>query len=170
MLRGTRTLLVAGVFVLGAAPLQAQRRPITVVEIERAGALIRTAFDAVSTLRPRWLEAPHEMTQVPSMGQDAKVAVVHVYLDDRDLGGVDYLKNIPVERVAEIHWYSTNEAGSHFGPSAGPVIEVTLKRLGGSSGRSRAPGARSLRPPRTSRPRPADASRSSGTCCTSAGR
>ena len=129
MLKVTRTLPVVCALVLFAAPLGAQRRPITVLEIDRAGAIIRTAYDAVSALRPRWLEAPHEMTQVPSMGQDARVAVVHVYYDDHDMGGVDYLKTIPVERVAEIRWLSTNEAGISFGPSAGPVIVVTLKRL-----------------------------------------
>ena len=129
MLKVMRTLPLVCALALFAAPLGAQRRPITIVEIEKAGAIIRTAYDAVSMLRPRWLEAPHEMTQVPSMGQDARVAEVHVYVDDRDLGGVDYLKTIPIERVGEIRWLSTNEAGASFGPSAGPVIVVALRRI-----------------------------------------
>ena len=129
MVTGVRTLLVLGTFVLAAGPLRAQRRPITPAEIEKSGALMKTAYDAVSTLRPRWLEAPHEMTQMPSMGRDAQVAEVHVYVDGRDLGRVDYLKTIPIERVGEIRWLSTNEAGASFGPSEGPVIAVALKRL-----------------------------------------
>jgi hypothetical protein len=83
----------------------------------------------VSALRPRWLEAPHELTQAPSASRDGKVAEVHVYVDGRDLGRVDYLKTIPIERVGEIRWLSTNEAGASFGPSEGPVIAVALKRL-----------------------------------------
>ncbi len=129
MMKVMRTLPLVCALALFAAPLGAQRRPITVVEIERAGAHIKTAYEAVSTLRPRWLEPPHELTQMPSRGQDAKVAEVHVYVDDRDLGRGDYLKTIPIERVAEIRWLSTNEAGASFGPSAGPVIVVVLKGL-----------------------------------------
>jgi len=46
------------------------------------------------------------------------------------MGGVEYLKTIPAEHVAKIRWDSANEAGSRFGPSEGPVIEVTLKPAG----------------------------------------
>jgi len=129
MLKVMRRLPLVCALALFAAPLGAQRRPITPAEIEKAGAIIRTAYDAVSALRPRWLEAPHEMTQAPSGDRAAgKVAEVHVYVDGRDLGRVDYLKTIPIDRVGEIRWLSTNEAGASFGPSEGPVIAVALKR------------------------------------------
>jgi hypothetical protein len=126
MFRVTRMISIGCALFLAATPLRAQRRPITVVEIEKAGARITTAYDAVSTLRPRWLEAPSEVLQLQR--GNARASVLHVYVDDHDLGTVDYLKTIPVERVGEIRWYSTNEAGSHFGPSEGPVIAVTLRR------------------------------------------
>ena len=52
-----RTLLVLGVGVLAAAPLRSQRRSdvITAEEIEHAKGKGSTAYDAVQTLRPRWL-------------------------------------------------------------------------------------------------------------------
>ncbi len=119
-----RTLLLVGTLVLATGPLGAQRRPITAVEIEKAGGIVTTAFDAVKSLRPRWLQVPREISLKGQLEE------IHVYQDDHDMGGVDYLRTIPVEHVATIHWYSTNEAGSRFGPSAGPVIAVTLKRAG----------------------------------------
>lgn len=126
-----RTLLVCAL-ILAAGPVRAQRRPITAAEIEKAGAVVTTAFDAVNALRPRWLQAPRELITLPgsSVGAQGKFAVIHVYQDDHDMGGVDYLKTVPAEHVATIRWYSTNEAGSRFGPSEGPVLEVTLKRAG----------------------------------------
>jgi hypothetical protein len=132
MLKITRTLLLVGAFVLAVGPLEAQRRPISAVEIEKAGVVVTTAFDAVSRLRPRWLQAPREIIQLPgsSQGAQGQLARIHVYQDDQDMGGVDYLKTIPAERVATIRWLSTNEAGSRYGPSEGPVIAVTLMPAG----------------------------------------
>lgn len=130
MLKVTRTLPLVCALVLFAAPLGAQRRPITAEEIERAGATVSSAFDAVSTLRPRWLQATRDMVQLPGSGRDPLMAVIHVYQDDHDMGGVDYLKSVPAERVATIRWLSTNEAGSRFGPSEGPAIVLALKPAG----------------------------------------
>lgn len=122
-----RTLLLSWTLVFAVGPLEAQRRPITAAEIEKAGMIITTAFDAVNSLRPRWLQTPHELIQTGAQGQQVRI---HVFQDDQDMGGVEFLKTIPVEHVATIRWYSTNEAGSRFGPSEGPVIAVTLKPAG----------------------------------------
>jgi hypothetical protein len=130
MLKVTRTLLAVSAFIAaaGGGPLRAQRRPITAEEIERASAVIATAYDAVDKLRPRWLQAPREVLQLPGSSPDAqlRMARIHVYQDDHDMGGVDFLRSIPAERVATIRWLSTSEAGSRFGPSEGPAIVVTL--------------------------------------------
>ena len=128
MLKVMRTLLTVGVFALAAAPLHAQRRPITVDEIEKAGTSVSSAWDVVLRLRPRWLTAPREMIQLPGSGSDPRMAQVRVYQDEVDMGAVEYLKTIPADRVLSLRWMSTNEAGSRFGPSLGPVIVVTLKR------------------------------------------
>ncbi|MGH7700533.1 MAG: hypothetical protein ACREMJ_08475, partial [Gemmatimonadales bacterium] len=118
-----------GALVLAATSLDAQRRStvITAEEIEEARPHVGTAFDAVQTLRPRWLRArdvifsgrENEVVQVPQ---------VHVYLHDVDMGDVTYLKTILAERVYELRFLGANQAASRFGPTAGPVIVVTLKR------------------------------------------
>jgi hypothetical protein len=125
MVKGMRTLVVLGTLVLAASPLRAQRRSITAAEIAKAAGIVTTAYDAVHTLRPRWLQVPRELIQEGAQGQ---LVVIHVYQDEHDMGGVDYLKTIPAEHIDTIRWYSMNEAGSRFGPGEGPVIAVTLKR------------------------------------------
>jgi len=130
MVTGMRTLLVLGAFVLVAGPVRAQRRPITAEEIERARSTVSSAFDAVERLRPRWLQAPREVVELGGSGQDARFARLHVYQEDRDMGGVDYLKTIPADRVLKIAWLSMTEAGVRFGPSEGPVLVITMKPAG----------------------------------------
>jgi len=131
MPRVTRTLRALCALGLVAAPLAAQRvnsRLITAEEIERAGPTVGSAYDAVRTLRPRWLRSAGDVLALPRGGSDVRVARLHVYLDDRDVGDLEYLKTIPAERVQTLRWLSTNEAGARFGPSEGPAIVVTLKR------------------------------------------
>ena len=127
-----RTLLVWGVVMLFTEPAHGQRRPITAEEIQRAGSTLRSAYDAVERLRPRWLKATPEVVGVGGMSPDSPVrfARMHVYQEDRDMGDVDYLKTIPAERVFTIRWYSMTEAGARFGPSEGPVLLVTMKPAG----------------------------------------
>lgn len=127
----TRTLLALWGLGLVAAPLAAQRvnsRLITAEEIERARPSVGSAYDAVQTLRPRWLGSAREVLILPRDGSEIRMARLHVYVDDRDMGDLDYLKTIPAERVQTLRWLSTNEAGARFGPSEGPAIVVTLKR------------------------------------------
>jgi hypothetical protein len=131
VLKVNGALLLLCALVLVAAPLRAQRRSsrlITAEEIDRVRPLVGTAYDAVQTLRPRWLQAPREVLALPRAGADIRMTRVHVYLNDRDMGDVEYLKTIPAHLVFTLRWLSTNEAGSRFGPSEGPAIEVTLKR------------------------------------------
>lgn len=121
-----RTLLVLSVVVLAAAPLRSQRRSdvITAEEIERAKGKGGTAYDAVQTLRPRWLKSSEAFLE----GGLVYAEGAHVYLNDVDAGDVDYLKTIPAERIAELRWLSANQAASRYGPTNGPGIVVTLKR------------------------------------------
>ena len=133
MIKITRTMLLVCVFALAAGTVRAQKRSsvITLEEIERAGPTVGTAYDAVNTLRPRWLRAPREMLQLPGSGREAQIARVHVYMDDHDMGDVDYLKDIPAVRVQELRWLSPFDAASRFGPTEGQAaILVTLKRGG----------------------------------------
>jgi hypothetical protein len=132
MPRVARTLLALCALGLVAVPLAAQRsssRFITAEEIERARPNVGTAWDAVQTLRPQWLGRAREVLSLNG-GGDPRIAKVHVYLNDRDQGDVEFLKTIPAAEVASLRWLSTNEAGARFGPSDGPAIVVTMKPLG----------------------------------------
>ena len=121
--------------VTSAAAAQAKPKSsstlITAEEIERARPNVGNAFDVVQLLRPRWLRS-REMIQLPGTGYnggtDPQMAEVHVYIDDRDKGDLDYLKTIPAELIFSLKFMSMTEVGARFGPSLGPGIVVTLKR------------------------------------------
>jgi hypothetical protein len=128
----TRILVVLGVGLMATEALEAQKHDknvITLEEIERAQPSVRTAYEAVQMLRPRWLQR-RELSRIPQRSSDisSHSSQVHVYLNDHDQGDVEYLRSIPAERVLELRWLGANEAGSRFGPTAGPVIVVTLQR------------------------------------------
>ena len=116
----------------GRSPLAAQRRSnvLTGEEIQRAN--VGSAYDAVQTLRPRWLQGPKELNRMPANAAEmARPAGISVYVNDVSMGDVDYLKDIPAVRVLELRWLSPFDAASRFGPTEGQAaILVTLKRGG----------------------------------------
>ena len=133
MSRIARVLILLSAVMLLASALAAQSKSksssslITQEEIEHARPNVGNAFDVVQLLRPRWLRA-REMVQLPSEGgTDPQMAQVHVYIDDRDKGDVDFLKTIPAELIYSLKFMSMTEVGARFGPSSGPGIVVTLK-------------------------------------------
>jgi hypothetical protein len=123
------TLAVAT--LAGGAPLDAQRRSnvLTTEEIERSKGNVGTAYDLVQTLRPRWLQV-HELSRLPGRADEPlRATTVHAYVNDVDMGQVDYLKTIPAETVLEMRWLGANEAASRYGPTDGhTAIVVRLKR------------------------------------------
>jgi hypothetical protein len=118
-----------------ASAVAAQSKPkssstlITEEEIERARPNVGNAFDVVQLLRPRWLGRSRDMVRLPASGgnPDAQMAEIHVYMEDRDKGDVEFLKTIPAEMINSIKYMSMTEVGARFGPSLGPGIVVTLK-------------------------------------------
>ncbi len=136
MSRITRVQLLLSAMVLLTSALAAQSKPkssstlITAEEIDRARPNVGNAFDVVQLLRPRWLRS-REMVQLPGNayngGTDPQMAQVHVYMEDRDKGDVDFLKSIPAELIYTLKFMSMTEVGARFGPSVGPGIVVTLK-------------------------------------------
>jgi len=116
----------------GQSPLAAQRRSnvLTSEEIQRAN--VGSAYDAVQTLRPRWLQGPRELNRLPANAdQSAHPAGIAVYINEVSMGDVDYLKEIPAGTILELRWLSPFEAANHFGPTEGQAaIIVTLKRGG----------------------------------------
>ena len=65
-------------------------------------------YDAVRTIRPNWLRA-RSPNSVQRPGQ------VQVYFDDTRLGGVETLRNVPVQGVAYIRWFDPISASSRWG-------------------------------------------------------
>jgi len=130
-----RALLPLCTVALVASAAAAQSKPkssstlITEEEIERARPNVGNAFDVVQLLRPRWLGRSRDMVRLPGSGgnPDAQMAEIHVYMEDRDKGDVEFLKTIPAEMINSIKYMSMTEVGARFGPSLGPGIVVTLK-------------------------------------------
>jgi hypothetical protein len=128
----SRLLFPICTLVLLTPPLCAQSEPkpsstlITATEIEKAGPSVGNAFDAVETLRPRWLRA-REVLMLPGENSEMRMSQIHVYMDDHDKGDLEFLKTIPAELIYTLRYMSTNEVGSQFGPATGPGIVVTLK-------------------------------------------
>jgi len=117
--------------VASAAPAQSKPKSsstlITQDEIERARPSVGNAFDVVRLLRPRWLGRAREMVLMPQPGSDARMAEIHVYMDERDKGDIEFLRTIPAELIYSLKYMSMTEVGARFGPSSGPGIVVTLK-------------------------------------------
>jgi len=131
-----RTLCLAAVALAVAAlgrPAAAQRYQknlLTAAEIANR-AEVTTAYDAVARLRPMWLN-PHDMVFRPSgeAGQAVQPAQVRVYLNDFNVGDIDYLKSVAAETVQEMRFLSQNETASRYGPTEGQVaIVLILKKI-----------------------------------------
>ena len=123
--------LCAMALVASAAPAESKPKSsstlITQDEIERARPSVGNAFDVVRLLRPRWLGRAREMVLMPQPGSDARMAEIHVYMDERDKGDIEFLRTIPAELIYSLKYMSMTEVGARFGPSSGPGIVVTLK-------------------------------------------
>ena len=130
-----RALLPLCAVALVASTAAAQSKPkssstlITEDEIEHARPNVGNAFDVVQLLRPRWLGRSRDIVRLPGSGgnPDLQMAEIHVYIDDRDKGDVEFLKTIPAELIYSLKFMSMTEVGARFGPSVGPGIVVTLK-------------------------------------------
>jgi len=58
------------------------------------------------------------------------MARVRVYVNDFNVGDVDYLKSVAAESVQEMRFLSQNETASRYGPTGGQVgIVLVLKKV-----------------------------------------
>jgi len=120
MSRIARVLILSSAVMLLASALAAQSKSksssslITEEEIERARPNVGNAFDVVQLLRPRWLGRIKEVLTLPGPGSDARIAEIHVYLDDRDRGDVEFLKTIPAELIYSLKFITTTEVCPRF--------------------------------------------------------
>src|ERR1051325_3508517 len=129
----TPTLLTLAVVTLAAGVrLEAQHRSsrlITAEKNERARG-VSTPASAAGEPRRRGCLPRQGASRLPGgAGEPLHSTPVRVYLNDVNMGEVDYLKTIPAARVLELQMLSTNETASRFGPTDGQAaIVVTLKR------------------------------------------
>ena len=95
-------------------------------DIDKVRGSVASAYDVVKVLRPRWLRT--DVLRLPGKaGQSMQGQTIQVFLDDREVGGLDYLRLIPPDQIYTLQYMSLAEVGARFGPSNGPGIVITLK-------------------------------------------
>jgi len=110
-----------------ARPPKSSSTLITADDIDNVRSSIANGYDAVKLLRPRWLRT--DVLRLPSGSRGAmRRQEIHVFMDDRDMGDLDYLRSIPADHIFTLRFMSMAEVGARFGPASGPGIVVTLKR------------------------------------------
>lgn len=116
-----------------AAPTAPQPRPpksssslINEDDVESVRGSVSSAYDVIKLLRPRWLRT--DVLRLPGKsGQAMQQQTIQVYMDDREVGNLDYLRLISADQIYTLKYMSLAEVGARFGPSNGPGIVVTLK-------------------------------------------
>ena len=105
------------------APSRARREVISAEEIAKATEA-QDAYDLVRRLRPTYLAdrgATSFRSSVPRTAQ--------VYVDNMRLGGLEQLRNIPRDNIAEIRFFSGPDATTRWGTGhSSGVIHVATKR------------------------------------------
>lgn len=106
----------------GIAPASSASESITRVEITRSQAI--NAYDAIRMLRPNMLR---ERGKVTIRGNDVREPLV--YLDNQRMGGISYLRDIPVAEIFEIRYHTAAQAQIRWGPGhMQGVIQVVTAR------------------------------------------
>lgn len=95
-------------------------------ELEGTG--VAHAYEAVRLLRPEWLigRGPHVLGESPD-------ETIDVYLDDVRLGGVRFLRDIPAQTIASIHFLDAAGATFRWGAGHSHGVILVIAR-GGKSG------------------------------------
>lgn len=110
----------------GATPDgSAGRRPGNVITQEQlAGTNSENLYDAITKIRPDWLSS-----RGPTSVSDPSPTVVSVFQNGTMLGKADYLRQMLVLDVAEVHYWDPGQATARFGTGhPRGVIEVTRKQ------------------------------------------
>lgn len=101
---------------------------ITEADIDRVGSSIATAYDAVQLLRPRWLKKRNDVLNLRGLtAGNTGWPEFSVFVNDHEMGGLDYLRSVPAEQVYTMRFLSMNEVGARYGPTNGPGIVLTLR-------------------------------------------
>lgn len=103
---------------------------ITAEDIERVRASVASAYDAVQLLRPRWFKKNYDNTGAPGVPADQlymRGAEFWVFLNDHEMGGLNFLKALPAEQVYTLKFLRANEVMARYGLENAPGIVVTLR-------------------------------------------
>ena len=123
MMRMISTCGLVGVALLACAPpstTRTARDPNVISREEIVASGAGNAYDAVSRLRPSFLQFHGQVTMT---GSDA--GYPKVYLDHMLFGDLTALKTLDVNGIREIHYYNGAEASSRFGlDNVSGAIEV----------------------------------------------
>ena len=92
----------------GVAPASSASEAITRVEITKSQAF--NAYDAIRILRPNMLR---ERGRVTIRGNDIREPLV--YLDNQRMGGISFLRDIPVTEIFEIRYHTAPQAQIKWG-------------------------------------------------------
>ena len=93
----------------GGPASRASGRADLITAEELRGGQFRTAYDAVSSLRARWLQSRGTDTFLGKPGE------VQVHLDDVRLGGISSLREIPVIDIAYMQFFDPASASARWG-------------------------------------------------------
>lgn len=107
-------------------PPKSSSRQITEEDIERLGSSAANAYDVVQTLRPQWLRQRNEVMSRPGSGP-AATSQFSVFVNDHEMGGLNFLRALPAEQVYSMRFLTMNEVGARYGPTSGPGIVVVLR-------------------------------------------
>lgn len=108
----------------GIAPASSASEAITRVEISRSTAI--NAYDAIVLLRPNMLR---ERGKVTMRGADVREPIV--YLDNQRMGGISFLRDIPVSEIFEIRYHDAAQSQIKWGTghSQGVIQIVTARAV-----------------------------------------
>lgn len=121
-------LVVTMALLVTACGGSARNRPgsssavITRAELDAAGSV--STYDAVLRLRPYFLR---DRGPTSLVNQSTRTRSV-VFVDEREFGEIESLKNFPAERVEEVRFYPGLEATTRFGSAYGAgVIQLRMR-------------------------------------------
>jgi hypothetical protein len=102
------------------------RRPNLLTQEDIRGTRHTNLYDAVATLRPKWLRTRGQI----SIG-DPEAGQVVVYLNNIRAGGADYLRQVSAPEVTSLQYFDEVEASARFGvkQDGGAAIVIhTMRR------------------------------------------
>jgi len=111
-----------------APPPKSSSRQITDEDIERLGSSAANAYDVVQMLRPQWLRKRNDILNLPGVtAGETGMPEFSVFIDDHEMGGLNFLRALPAEQVYSMRFLTMNEVGARYGPTNGPGIVVVLR-------------------------------------------